>query len=43
MDSVRAVLDLKDFKGGTAKILPYVDGLPPYSNVIKIDSVIVRL
>ena len=43
MDSVRAVLDLKDFKGGTAKILPYVDGLPPYSDVIKIDSVIVRL
>lgn len=43
LDSVRAVLDLKDFIRGAAKILPRVDGLPPYSSVIKIDSVIVRL
>ena len=43
MDSVKAVLDLKNFTGGTAKILPRVEGLPPYSDVIKIDSVIVRL
>lgn len=43
MDSVRAVLDLKNFTGGTAKMLPRVEGLPPYSDVIKIDSVIVRL
>ena len=43
MDSVKAVLDLKDFKGGTARILPRVDGLPPYSKVVKIDSVIVKL
>ena len=43
VDSVKAVLDLKDFRGGTAKILPRVEGLPPYSKVIKIDSVIVRL
>jgi hypothetical protein len=43
MDSVKAVLDLKTFSGGTAKILPRVEGLPPYSHVVKIDSVIVRL
>lgn len=43
MDSVKAVLDLEDFEGGTAKILPRVDGLPPYSTVVKIDSVIVKL
>ena len=43
MDSLRAVLDLRNFKGGTARILPRVDGLPPFSSVLKIDSVIVRL
>lgn len=43
MDSVKAVLDLRDFKGGMQKILPRVDGLPPYSSVVAIDSVIVRL
>jgi hypothetical protein len=43
LDSVKAVLDLKNFVRGRAKILPTVDGLPPYSDVIKIDSVIVRL
>jgi hypothetical protein len=43
MDSLRAILDLKNFAGGTAKILPSVAGLPPYSSVIRIDSVIVRL
>lgn len=42
-DSARAVLDLRDFKGGTEKILPRLEGLPPYTKVIKIDSVIVRL
>lgn len=43
IDSLKAVLDLKNFQGGTARILPRVDGLPPYSTVVKIDSVIVRL
>lgn len=43
MDSVKAVLDLKTFSGGTARIFPRVEGLPPYSRVVKIDSVIVRL
>lgn len=43
LDSIKAVLDLRDFTGGTAKMLPRVEGLPPYSDVVKIDSVIVRL
>ena len=43
VDSLRGVLDLTNFKGGVKKILPRVDGLPPYSSVIKIDSVTVRL
>jgi hypothetical protein len=43
VDSLRAVLDLKNFKGGTERILPRVDGLPPFSSVVKIDSVIVSL
>ncbi|MEX2231929.1 MAG: hypothetical protein WD824_07210 [Cyclobacteriaceae bacterium] len=43
IDSVKAVLDLKNFSRGRTKILPRVDGLPPYSRVLKIDSVIVRL
>ncbi len=43
MDSIRAVLDLRNFRGGTRKIMPRVDGLPPYSSILKIDSVIVKL
>lgn len=43
IDSLKAVLDLKDFKGGREKILPRVDGMPPFSSVLRIDSVIVRL
>lgn len=42
-DSLRAVLDLEHFEGGTTKILPKVEGLPPYSSVVKIDSVVVTL
>jgi hypothetical protein len=42
-DSLTAVLDLRNFKGGKEKILPRVEGLPPFSSVLKIDSVIVSL
>lgn len=42
-DSIKAVLDLSNFKGGTARILPNVEGLPPFSKVVKIDSVTVKL
>ncbi len=43
IDSVKAVIDLKNFVRGRAKIRPRVKGLPPYSTVIKIDSITVRL
>jgi hypothetical protein len=43
IDSVRAVLDLRNFRRGDAKILPHVEGLPPFSKVIKIDTVRIRL
>lgn len=42
-DTVRAVLDLSNFARGTRKILPRVEGLPPYSAILKVDSVVVSL
>lgn len=42
-DSVKAVLDLKNFIKGEAKFLPQVKGLPEFSKVVKIDSVRVIL
>jgi hypothetical protein len=41
-DSVYAVLDLKDFKRGEAKILPVLHGLPAFSRIIKADSVRIK-
>jgi hypothetical protein len=43
LDSARAVLDLRNFRRGEAKLLPRVDGLPPFTQVVKIDSVRIRL
>lgn len=42
-DSAHAVLDLRNFRRGEAKILPRVEGLPPFTQVIKIDTVRIRL
>jgi hypothetical protein len=42
-DSLRAVIDLSDFKRGEAKVLPQLRGLPPYSKTIAVDSVIIKL
>jgi hypothetical protein len=42
VDSVRAVIDLHDFLKGERKILPKIVGLPPYSEVIRVDSVRVK-
>jgi len=41
-DSVHAVVDLKDFKRGEIKVLPVLQGLPPFTQVIKADSVLVK-
>lgn len=43
LDSARAVLDLKNFKRGQAKILPRIVGLPPFTQVVKLDTVVIRL
>jgi hypothetical protein len=43
IDSLKAILDLTNFTGGVKKILPRVEGLPPYSSIVRIDSVTVRL
>ena len=42
-DSVHAVIDLKGFKKGEFTVLPQLTGLPHYSNVLKNDSVRVKL
>jgi hypothetical protein len=43
LDSARAVLNLKNFKRGEAKIFPRLKGLPPFTKVVKVDSVRIRL
>ncbi len=42
-DSVRAVLNLKGFRKGQMKIVPDLLGLPPYSHILEIDTVRVKL
>jgi hypothetical protein len=42
-DSARAVLDLRDFRRGEAKLLPRIEGIPPFAQIIKLDSVRIRL
>ena len=41
-DSTRAVLDLKTIKRGDRMVLPTVEGLPPYSRVLSVDSVRIK-
>ena len=41
-DSVYAVVDLKNFKRGEIKVLPVLHGLPPFTHIIKADSVLVK-
>jgi hypothetical protein len=43
IDSVEAVLDLKTFRRGSAKILPELKGIPPFSRILKLDSVNIKL
>ena len=43
LKGVRAVMDLKNFKRGSARILPQVKGLPPFTRVVKVDSVNIKL
>jgi hypothetical protein len=41
-DSLKAVVDLKNIKRGEKKILPTIVGLPPYSYVVKLDSISIK-
>jgi hypothetical protein len=43
MDSARAILNLKNFTRGKAIIKPRIAGLPPYTQLIKLDSVRITL
>ena len=43
VDSVKAVVDLENFSKGQAKILPSLEGLPPFTKVIKVDSISIKL
>jgi hypothetical protein len=42
VDSLKALVDLKHITKGEKKILPTIVGLPPYSKVMKLDSVSVK-
>lgn len=42
IDSVTAVLNLKNLTKGVKKIMPTLTGLPPYSRIVKLDSVVIK-
>ena len=42
LDSINAVVDLKDLSKGQAKVLPSLEGLPPFTKVIKVDSISIK-
>jgi len=41
-DSVKAIVDLTSFTRGEKKLLPHITGLPPYAQVVSVDSVHVK-
>lgn len=41
-DSLKAVLDLSHITKGENKLLPVIIGLPPYSQIVKLDSVSIK-
>lgn len=41
-DSVKAVVDLKNFSKGEKKVLPRLKGLPPFTQIIKLDSIFIK-
>lgn len=42
IDSVTAVINLKNLTKGVKKIMPMLTGLPPYSRIVKLDSVVIK-
>ena len=43
LDSARAIIDLKNFQRGSERVLPRLEGLPPFTRIIKMDSVNITL
>ncbi len=41
-DSIKAVVDLKDFVKGERKVLPQLIGLPPFAEVLRLDSIVIK-
>ena len=41
-DSVKAIVDLKNFKKGEKKVFPRLQGLPPFTQIIKLDSIFIK-
>ncbi len=41
-DSMKAVVDLENVTKGQNKLLPIIVGLPPYSRIIKLDSISIK-
>jgi hypothetical protein len=41
-DSIKAVVDLENFSKGEVKVLPSLEGLPPFTKVIKVDSISIK-
>ena len=41
-DSMKAVVDLENVTKGQKKLLPIIVGLPPYSRIIKLDSISIK-
>ena len=42
LDSLEAIIDLKDLPGGRHKIVPEIIGLPEHARLIKVDTVLVN-
>ena len=42
VDSIKAVVDLKNLSKGQKKVLPSLEGLPPFTKVIKVDSISIK-
>jgi hypothetical protein len=42
VDSINAVVDLEKFPKGESKVLPSLEGLPPFTRVIKVDSISIK-
>jgi hypothetical protein len=42
VDSIKAVVDLENVSKGEARVLPSLEGLPPFTKVLKVDSISIK-